>query len=947
MSWGREVVAWVQGGVKFYRGAPGAARTYVEADRSRADDYYLAEGTGIAQQFVAERSPPAASALADGSTPLSALGPVVVRGAGGLDGDAYEAWVRGFDPLNGEAKGRLRTDQQALRFVEVVVNGPKTWSLAAALHPEVADAYDAAQDRAAAEIIGWLAEHATTRVGPRGRQVQVPVEALEAVTVRHYTSRAGDPHRHLHLQISARVRAAGRWRGLHSVGVVDSIEALNGIGHAAVQCDPQFRQVLADHGYHLDHTTGEITELAPHARAFSARAAQVAGNIDRYEAAWRREHPGTEPGPGLRWAWDRRAWAEARPDKVVPLDGETLARRWRDELTEQGFTPPTRGTELEPMRVGAIDRDAVADMVVRRLGAKRSAWNAADLRGEAERVLAAINVVTDPATRHELAEHVTAGAVAVSVPLLHRGDVPHHVRALTSPHVLSVEDQLVDRLTGLARSSIAGAGAARVTTEAGGHPPRRTSVGLDAGQEHAVHVLAGASRLVVVEGAAGAGKTTTLAALKQQFTHNDDGPRTNEHGGSGRGGRRMVVVTPTLKAAQVAQQQVGVTAYSAAWLIHAHGHRWTETGARHRVPVAPDEVDPRARLQPADLLIVDEAGMLDQDTALAVLGIVDEAGARVALLGDRHQLPAVGRGGVLDHAVRCVHPADYVTSDVVHRFSDIDYARLTLAMRNGENPGAVFDQLHATGRIVIHATDVERLAALAALGAAGETVIADTRAQVDALNHHIADLRHGDQGVSGGATDGRGGLPLRLGDYVATRRNDRSLGVANRERWTITSLTVADGAGDGNRRRGVVIANDTKGLRTLPADYVAAHLELAYATTVHGAQGDTVDTSHLLVGETTGAAAVYVGMTRGRQRNTAHLIADNLDDARQQWVTAASRERADLGPGHAADSAAVDIERYGPALQPQRAAEARVRPPDPSERQRSGRDLTRPPSASR
>ncbi|MDQ2705887.1 MAG: relaxase domain-containing protein, partial [Pseudomonadota bacterium] len=99
---------------------------------------------------------------------------------------------------------------------------------------EIAAAYDAAQDRAAVEIIAWLADHATTRVGPRGRQVQVPVERIEAAVIRHYTSRAGDPHRHLHVQINARVFARGAWRGLHSVGVVDSIEALNGIGHAAV-----------------------------------------------------------------------------------------------------------------------------------------------------------------------------------------------------------------------------------------------------------------------------------------------------------------------------------------------------------------------------------------------------------------------------------------------------------------------------------------------------------------------------------------------------------------------------------------------------------------------------------------------------------------------------------------------------------------------------------------
>ena len=43
--------------------------------------------------------------------------------------------------------------------------------------------------------------------------------------------------------------------------------------------------------------------------------------------------------------------------------------------------------------------------------------------------------------------------------------------------------------------------------------------------------------------------------------------------------------------------------------------------------------------------------MLDQDTARALLTVADECQVRVALLGDRHQLAAVGRGGVLDLAV--------------------------------------------------------------------------------------------------------------------------------------------------------------------------------------------------------------------------------------------------------------------------------------------------------
>jgi exodeoxyribonuclease V alpha subunit len=98
----------VHGGVKVYRGSPGAARSYVEADRARVDDYYLAEGTGLAERIVAT--------------------PDGVEAVGALDGDGYEAWVAGLDPVTREPRGRLRHDASAVRFVEVVVNGPKTWS---------------------------------------------------------------------------------------------------------------------------------------------------------------------------------------------------------------------------------------------------------------------------------------------------------------------------------------------------------------------------------------------------------------------------------------------------------------------------------------------------------------------------------------------------------------------------------------------------------------------------------------------------------------------------------------------------------------------------------------------------------------------------------------------------------------------------------------------------
>jgi exodeoxyribonuclease V alpha subunit len=649
----------MRGGMKVYAGPPAAARAYLEADRGRADDYYLAEGTGVARRFVA----------CDGRVAERAP----------LTGETYETWVAGREPDTGDPRGRLRTDGRAVRFVEVVVNGPKSWSLAAALHPDIAAAYDAAQDRAAEQIIAWLAQHATTRVGPRGGQVQVPVDMLEAVTVRHYTSRAGDPHRHLHLQVLSRVSAAGRWRGLHTVGIRDFLGAINGIGHAAVATDPELRARFAAHGYTPD-ATGELLQLADYVGPFSARAAQMAANIDRYEREWTQAHPGESPGPALRRAWDARAWAEGRPDKVNPQPGVHLEDRWRAELAGLGYRDPGEPVALTPTAVGALNRDGAVDRVLARLAAGRSAWNAADIRGEVERLIAADGIVTDAAVRAELAEDVTARALGRCVPLLDRAGVPQHIRSWTSRPVLEVEADLVTRF---------GARAGQLAPD--GRRPELSPVGpawgLDAGQAAVVGALVGGRPLVVVEGAAGAGKTTTLAATHRLLEWQ---------------GRRLMVVTPTLKAAKVARAEVGAAAGSAGALVYAHGWRWNEHGEWTRLGVG--EVDPvtgRPHTGPAegtglragDLLVIDEAGMLDQDTARALLTVADECQVRLALLGDRHQLAAVGRGGVLDLAAREVDPAACLTLESVHRFTrtedagamvpDSEYAALTLAMRRG------------------------------------------------------------------------------------------------------------------------------------------------------------------------------------------------------------------------------------------------------------------------
>src|SRR3954452_21139704 len=227
-------------------------------------------------------------------------------------------------------------------------------------------------------------------------------------------------------------------------------------------------------------------------------------------------------------------------------------------------------------------------------------------------------------------------------------------------------------------------------------------------------------------------------------------------------GHQLMVVTPTLKAAKIASVEVGLAAGSAAWLAFQHGWRWNGDGAWTRLTVG--QSDPltgrdytgpaeEARLRPGGLVVVDEAGMLDQDTARALFSVADECQVRVALLGDRHQLTAVGRGGVLDLAARQVDPTAHLTLDAVHRFTrtdataatvpDSEYADLTLAMRRGEDPGGVFDALTARDQIRLHPDAASLQDTIAAVAAVSHgqgvpvAVVVDTREQATELNAAI------------------------------------------------------------------------------------------------------------------------------------------------------------------------------------------------------------------
>jgi hypothetical protein len=171
-------------------------------------------------------------------------------------------------------------------------------------------------------------------------------------------------------------------------------------------------------------------------------------------------------------------------------------------------------------------------------------------------------------------------------------------------------------------------------------------------------------------------------------------------------------------------------------------------------------------------------------------------------------------------------------------------------------------------------------------------MIAGTAQTVAELNQHArTDL------VAAGRVESDGlalhdGTTAGLGDEVVTRQNDRRLmtpdgrWVKNGDRWAVTGR-FQDGslAVRRLRRNGAPYGQAI----VLPAGYVREQVELGYATTVHRAQGSTVDTAHAILDpQSATRELLYVALTRGRSANHVYVptdqsegIEDHHDEHRQ------------------------------------------------------------------
>ncbi len=392
---------------------------------------------------------------------------------------------------------------------------------------------------------------------------------------------------------------------------------------------------------------------------------------------------------------------------------------------------------------------------------------------------------------------------------------------------------------------------------------RETGIELGADQAAAVRgVLTSGARVESVIGPAGTGKSFVVGTLAKAWQDPGlwDDAAPHVYG--------------------LASSQIATEVLADEGLAARNVARWLTTQQRLAEDRATED-DAAWHLKEGDLVVVDESAMTDTADLAAVHRHVAEAGAKLLLVGDHRQLAAVGAGGAMELVADA--GASYELADA-RRFTQLWEREASLRLRSGDE--SVLTEYHKHGRLLDGGAleQTEESAVRAWLGdtLAGQhsLLVVDTNDQAARLSAELrAQLVKLGRVAEHGVPLNRQGTYAGVGDLVQARSNGWNLtgydgnrrGPINREQYRV--LETGD---DGRLIVAPIVGRTTDGEQlgdrmTLPADYVAEHVTLGYAGTVHAAQGLTVDTSHIVVTPKSGPEALYVGMSRGRGGNTAHV----------------------------------------------------------------------------
>ena len=777
----------------------------------------------------------------------------------GLTGEVttedLRALLEGRDPNSGTPLGspfvnRVTSSGRVVRAVagfDATLSAPKSLSVWWALSGD--DILAACHDVAVRAVVDCVERFgSTTRVRSNGARLHPESQGLTVAMFRQTTSRLDDPQLHSHVVISSKVQTVdGRWFALDARSLKGFQRALGGVYQSVLRAE-----LTARYGVVFGEIVKGQAEIAgiPDGllEEFSKRSVQVERAYQRLLADFYARE-GRDPISKEDGAMRRQAAADTRGHKSGHGAGD-LRSRWLAEAATVGVTAETltHSINAAARNQAEVEPSVTVGDVIGAVAEQRSAWHRFDVLQavcDVARSQPAMDGRQWAGTLHAVTDTVLAECVdldpADSTTRRRGSDgrsvwIEPSARHHTSSDVLAQEEHI-----------ICWAMDAQLEPPA---PSTTVNTGrLDVMQAEAAAAVAGSDRLVLVVGPAGAGKTTMLAAAVDDLTGE---------------GRVVFGVAPTAKAARVLESETAMGSDTVAKLLH----EWRRTD---RAPERP------WRLPVGATVIVDEAGMINTGDLHQLTHLADAQRWRLVLVGDPHQLQAVGRGGMFGELCATGRTIEL---DTIHRFHNQWEAAASLKLRHGDPAG--LDAYLDHDRIFA-APFVEHVDNLAHYWAGardrGEyvAITTTTNDHVDAINTAVHDHRRALGQLGDTRLELGDGLEVAVGDVITTRRNERFLrttmgeSVRNRDSWTIDTIG-ADGSLS-------VTRIDGHGTVTLPAGYVAEHVQLGYAATEPGNQSDTATRSATLATTATTCRGLYVAITRGQVENLVLVVTDSHDVA--------------------------------------------------------------------
>ncbi|OAV51936.1 Ti-type conjugative transfer relaxase TraA [Rhizobium sp. WYCCWR10014] len=585
-------------------------------------------------------------------------------------------------------------------------------------------------------------------------------------------------------------------------------------------------------------------------------------------------------------AW-KVAWAEtanrhlALAGHEIRLDGRSYAEQGLDGIAQRHLGPEKaalsrRGAEMYFAPADLARRHEMADrllvdpaLLLKQLSNERSTFDERDIAKALHRY------VDDPADFANIRARLMASDDLV---MLKPQQVDAETGKASEPAVFTTRDilrieydmarsaQVLSERRGFAVPSRHVAAAVKNIETRDPEKPFK----LDAEQVDAIRHVAGDSGIAAIVGLAGAGKSTLLAGARVAWESE---------------GRRVIGAALAGKAAEGLEDSSGIRSRTlASWeLAWASGHETLHRG---------------------DVVVVDEAGMVSSQQMARVLKIVEQAGAKVVLVGDAMQLQPIQAGAAFRAITERIGFAELAGVRRQREPWAREASRLFARGEIEKGLDAYAQQGHlieaetrdeVIGRIVADWSEARKLAIETSVleGNDGRLrgdellVLAHTNADVKRLNEALRSVMTGEGALREGRSfqAERGAREFAAGDRIIFLENARFLEpraprlgpqyVKNGMLGTVVST--------GDKRGEVLLSvRLDNGRDVVISENSYRNVDRGYAATIHKSQGATVERTFVLATGMMDQHLTYVSMTRHRDRADLYAAKEDFE-ARPEW----------------------------------------------------------------